>query len=89
MTVALTPEVLQDDVAISLARALAAANKRASQLGINVVDSLITISQNPANGSRIWRNHYGPMDYVGQRGGDLIVEVDPDNATIQRVLHGQ
>jgi hypothetical protein len=36
-----------------------------------------------------WRINYGPRDYVGRRGGDLIIEVDPDNARINQVLWGQ
>ena len=89
MAAAFTPEVLQDTVAVSLAQAVAAANKRAREMGINVQESLITISQTAANGSQLWRINYGPRDYMGQRGGDLIVEVDPGDATVKRVFRGQ
>jgi len=89
MAVELTAEVLQDDIAVSLARVIAAANKRARELGVDVVQSLITITQLPLNGSLLWRINYGPKDYVGRRGGDLIIEVDPSDASIQRVLWGQ
>ena len=65
MAVELTTEVLQDDVAISVARVIAAANKHAHELGVEVVQSLITITQVPLNGSWLWRINYGPKDYVG------------------------
>lgn len=88
MNPTLTAEVLQDDIAVSLARVLAAANKRARELGVDVLQSLITITQ-LAEGDLRWRINYGPKDYIGQRGGDLIVEVDAANASVTRVLQGQ
>ena len=89
MTATLTAEVLQDDIAVSLARVMAAANKRARESGIDVLQSLITISQRAFEGGLLWRVNYGPRDYVGRRGGDLIVDVDPADATIKQVLRGQ
>ena len=89
MTTLLTPEVLQDEVAISLARVLAVANKRARESGIDVIQSLITITQRVFDGGLIWRVNYGPKDYVGRRGGDLLIEVDPTDASITQVLRGQ
>ncbi len=88
MNTALTAEILQDDLAMALAGVLAAANLRAKELGVNVRESIITINQNFDQGLR-WQVNYGPKDYIGQRGGDLIVEVDATDMTIQRVLHGQ
>lgn len=88
MTTALTADVLQDELAISLARVLAAANKCARESGVDVLQSLITITQ-IANGDVRWRINYGPKDYIGRRGGDLIVEVDANDASIKQVLHGQ
>ena len=89
MAVKLTPEVLQDDLAVSVARAMATANNRARELGVNVLESIITITQQTTNDSGIWRINYGPRDYVNRRGGDLIVEVNSAEATIIKVLHGQ
>jgi hypothetical protein len=89
MAVSLSPEVLQDDMAVSLARVIAVANKRARELGIDVLQSIINISQHSRNGGWLWRVNYGPKDYVGRRGGDLIIEVDPDDASIKEVLWGQ
>lgn len=84
---ALSPDVLRDDLAVSVARVLAAANKRARELGVDVLQSLITITQYTDNGR--WRINYGPRDYVGRRGGDLIVEVDAKDGSIKQVLRGQ
>ncbi len=89
MGVTLTTEVLQDDIAVSLARATAAANKRASELGIDVFESIITITQHSVTGGEFWRINYGPKDYVGRRGGDLIIDVNQENADIYQVLRGQ
>jgi len=89
MTATLTADVLQDDMAISLARALAVANKRARELGVDLLQTLITITQRSVNGGLVWRINYGPKDYVGRRGGDLIIEVDSSDASIKQVLWGQ
>jgi len=89
MTATLTADVLQDDLAVSLARALATANKKARELGVDVVQSLISITQHPLNGSSVWRINYGFRDYVNQRGGDVLIEVDVHNAVIKKVLRGQ
>jgi hypothetical protein len=89
MATTLTADVLQDELAVSLARALATANKRARKLGIDVSESLITITQHALSGQLLWRINYGPKDYVGQRGGDLIIEVDPTDASVKQVLRGQ
>lgn len=89
MGVTLTADVLQDDIAVSLARALATANKRARESGIDVVQSIITITQRAFNGNLLWRINYGSRDYIGRRGGDFIVEIDPTDASIKQVLRGQ
>ena len=88
MSLTLTHEDMQDDLAILLAMAMAAANRRAKEMGINVADSIISIAQ-IADDSAAWRVNYGPKDYVGRRGGDLIVDVDAKNSSITRVLRGQ
>lgn len=89
MVETLNADVLQDNLALSLARALAAANKKAHELGIDVFQSLITITQLFLNGDSIWRINYGPKDYINRRGGDLIIDVDSHDAIIKRVLRGQ
>ena len=89
MASTLSPEVLQDDIAVSLAGVMAAANKRARELGVDVLHSLITITQHSRKGGLLWRVNYGPQDYLGRRGGDLIIDVDPDDASVKQVLRGQ
>ena len=88
MAAVLNADVLQDELAVFLARIVAAANKRATELGVDVRQSLVTITQ-MVDGEPRWRINYGPKDYLGRRGGDLIIEVDPGDATIKRVLRGQ
>jgi hypothetical protein len=88
MGATLSTEVLEDDIAVSLARVVAAANRRARELKIDVPQSLITITQLIDDGP-CWRINYGPKDYVGRRGGDLVIEVDATDASIKQVLHGQ
>lgn len=89
MAATLTTDVLEDNVAVSLARAMAAANKRARELGVDVVQSLVTITQQPVGDDSLWRINYGPRDYRNRRGGDLIIEIDPNDTSIKRVLRGQ
>jgi hypothetical protein len=84
----LTADVLEDDLALLLARVLATANRRARELGVDVLQSLITITQGFENGPR-WRVNYGPKNYIGRRGGDLIIEVDAGVISVKRVLRGQ
>lgn len=89
MAATLTAEVLQDDLAVSLACAMAVANKKARELGVDVSQSLISITQHTLNGRSVWRINYGPKDYVNRRGGDVLIEVDMHDATINKVLRGQ
>jgi hypothetical protein len=85
----LTADVLADGLAVSVAQALAAANRCARDSGIHVLQSLITITQHASEDTILWRVNYGPRDYIGRRGGDLVVEVDPQDASIKRVIRGR
>jgi hypothetical protein len=89
MSAVLSSDVLQDDVAVTAARAIAAANKRARELNVDVMQSIISLTQHSHDGSWVWRVNYGAKDYIGRRGGDLMVEVNPEDASIYRVLWGQ
>lgn len=89
MAATLTADVLEDQLAVSLALVLAAANRQAHQSGIDATESSISISQRPSNGEVIWRVNYSAREVVGRRGGDLIVDVDGKDGTIKQVLHGQ
>jgi len=84
----LSADVLQDDMAVMLARVMAAANKRARELGVDVLQSFITITQQVDNGL-LWRVNYGPRDYINKRGGDLMVDVNGEDMNIRQVLRGQ
>jgi len=89
MAAVLTNETLKDEIAVSVAKVLASANRKAKELGVDLKESLITVSQHLANGVWGWRVHYGKRDYVGRRGGDLMIDIDPKTAKVQQVLHGQ
>jgi hypothetical protein len=89
MSATLTADLFQDDIAVSLARAVTVANKRARELGVDVLQSLITVTQRSFDGGTSWRINYGPRDYVGRRGGDLIIDIDPGDTSINQVLWGQ
>ena len=82
-------EIAQDDLAVGVARALVTANHAALSHGTNLQQSLVTISEEAPPPQRRWRVHYGPRDYVGRRGGDLIVIVDETTGQAERVVHGQ
>ena len=89
MKTTLETEVLQDNIAVSLARAMATANKRARELGVDVLNSLIKITQHALNGDLFWRINFGVKEYIGRRGGDLMIDVDQSGKNIRNVLRGQ
>ena len=83
-------EILNDSLAVSVARALNSANKKAGEYDVDAKQSLISITQEiQENKDMFWCVHYGPKDYIHRRGGDLIVYVDPQDYTIRKVLRGQ
>ena len=88
MSVTLTADVLQDDIAVSIARVMAVANRCAREAKVDVFQSIITITQHFEDGL-FWRINYGPQNYINRRGGDLIVDIDANDATIKQVLRGQ
>ena len=92
MPATLPADVYQDDIALSLARVMALANTRARSLGVDVAQSLISITQHPvASGAEAgaWRVSYGPRNYIGRRGGDVIIDIEPDGSAVLQVLVGQ
>ncbi|MBI2928291.1 MAG: hypothetical protein HYY24_21690 [Verrucomicrobia bacterium] len=88
MNITLTKEDLADEIAVSLAHILATANRRARQLGCDLSQSLVTISEHFEDGG-FWRINYGTRNPASQRGGDLIVEVNAETAEVRRVVRGQ
>jgi hypothetical protein len=89
MTAILNTEVLRDDTAVTIARVVALANQCAHELDVDVLKSIISLTQIQQNDIWIWRVNYGAKDYIGRRGGDLIVDVNPEDISIYRVLWGQ
>ncbi len=82
-------EMQQDGLVMSVARALSVANEAAVEQGTVPSQSLVTISEEKSATGRLWRIHYGPRDYVGRRGGDLIVLVEEGGEGVQRIIRGQ
>src|SRR6185369_3782882 len=89
MSQTLDKAVLEDELAVSLARAVAAANDRARREGVELKQSLLTAAEHSCADGICWRISYGPRDYVRRRGGDLIIEVGIDDGQVRRVLRGQ
>ena len=86
MNTKLDADMRQDEPAVVRAHVMAAANKR--ELSVAVRQSIVTITQMTDGEPRLCIN-YGPKDYLGRRGGDLIIDVDPSDASVKQVLHGQ
>jgi len=82
-------EISQDDLAVGLAHAVVRSNHVAASHGTDLDQSLVTITEETPPPHRRWRVHYGPRDYVGRRGGDLIVIVDETSGEPERVVRGQ
>ena len=82
-------DLQQDGLAMSVARALALANEAALAHGTQPAESLVSIAEESSATGRVWRIHYGPRDFIGRRGGDLIVHVDDRGQTVQRIIRGQ
>lgn len=69
MAIALTENILRDNMALTVAKVLSVANQRAEAAGINAVDSLISVNQFPRAEGGAWQVEYGPQNAVGRRGG--------------------
>jgi hypothetical protein len=82
-------DLQQDHLVMSVARVLSLANKAALAQGTEPANSLVTITEEPSSTGPVWRIHYGPRDYVGRRGGDLIVLVDERSEVVLRIIRGQ
>jgi hypothetical protein len=89
MNANLPDDVLGDAIAVSMARVMAAANKRARELGVDAGQCVISIAQEATDGVPRWRVNYGAKNYVGRRGGDLVIDVNPADYSIAKVLRGQ
>lgn len=87
MTATIPADFLQDDIAVSRARVVAVANRRATESGVDIEQCPITITQYATDGV-YWRVNYGSRE-INMRGGDFIVDVNAGDASIKRVLLGQ
>ena len=89
MSQTLDKAVLEDELAVSLARAVAAANVRARREGVELKQSLVTAAEHAGADEVCWRISYGPREYLRRRGGDVIIEVGIKDGQVRRVLRGQ
>jgi hypothetical protein len=89
MATSVLEAIRQDRLALAVGGALALANETAVAEGVDPASSLVTISQEATPDGRCWNVHYGPADFVRQRGGDLTIIVDEAGEMIRRVLRGQ
>lgn len=74
---------------MSLAQALAVANRAALSEGTVPDDSLISIDEESFPSGNVWCIQYGPRAYINKRGGDLIVMIDQRTNSVQQILYGQ
>ena len=89
MTSSVLEGLQHDQLALSVARALALANRVAAAEGMNLAEARVAITEEPCDTGRCWQIYYGPREDVNTRGGDLFVYVDRDGGAVRRVLHGQ
>jgi hypothetical protein len=82
-------KIQRDSLAMSVAQAVILANEAALGQGIDPVKALVTITGESSPPYRRWRVHYGPRDYVNQRGGDVTIFVDEAAAAVTKILRGQ
>lgn len=89
MSLPILKRIQQDDLAMSVARALTIANETAVAQGTDLSQSLITITEEAPPPESFWQVHYGPRGYKNRRGGDLIIVVNDRTGTVSRVIRGQ
>ena len=82
-------DIEQDDLAMAVARAVTIANEAATREGMDLYQSIVTVTEDSSPPNRVWRIHYGPREYVLRRGGDLTVLVDERDGKVQRLVRGQ
>jgi hypothetical protein len=78
----------QDDVVASVTTVLSIANQCAREQGVDIEQSLISITQQDEDFNQ-WRVNYGPRDFMNKRGGDVFVFVDASTKSVTQVLLGQ
>jgi hypothetical protein len=68
-----------------IAQVVTIANTRALQEGVNVQQSVLTVSQVDDEGIH-WRVNYCPKGAALQRGSDIYIDVDMANQTTKVLL---
>jgi hypothetical protein len=86
---AIMEAIQKDNLALSMAFAVALADQEAVARGITLADALVSVGEESPPPTRVWRVHYGPRNYVNRRGGDLTVHVDEQACEVRRVIRGQ
>ena len=87
MALALRPDELSDLRAVSAARVVAAADRVALAEGYDLSTMLVNVSEE-SDLAGCWSVTYLPKDTL-QRGGDLTVDVRPEDGYVARTLLGQ
>lgn len=89
MATLIAEEALKDPYVASVAISLSVANKKAQECGVDLKESIISITQENSAEESFWRINYGTKNYINRRGGDLIIYVYQENGRIHKVLRGQ
>jgi hypothetical protein len=87
MSTAVPSNSIVDPVANSIAQVITIANHRARQEGVDVQQSVVSVSQVDDDGIH-WRVNYIPKGAALHRGGDIYVDVNTATQSTQ-VLLGQ
>lgn len=82
-------DIQRDELALAVARALAAANAAMVKQGVDPASFFVRIDEDLTLPSRTWQVHYIPRDYLTHRGGGFTVAVEEQSGKVQSVLRGQ
>ena len=87
MALALRPDELKNSLAVKAARVIAAASQAAKVEGYDVSNMTMTLSEE-SELKGCWAVTFLPKEML-LRGGDLTVDVRPEEGVVVRVLLGQ
>ena|GEM_PF-6564742 len=76
---------ITDPVVHSVAHVMTMANERARQEGVDVQQSVVTVSQMDDDGVH-WRVNYCPKGAALRRGSDIFINVDMANQATEVLL---
>jgi len=89
MAALLESELDADTTAISLARAVVIANRRAVEMGYGLDQHRLSIEEHQSPDGSYWRIVYLPNAGVTRRGGGCQIDVDASNGRILQALRCQ